>query len=120
MDLVWEGTAGADSVQMIQYSLDGGVMLYTMQDNYTSPVEPTDVLTFTKYGVTGFTVEAWNGSAWATQATVTRIKLPLANAYLVQGKRPILVDTGAPGDADRHQARSAECPFPPQTQSPPG
>ena len=32
---------------------------------------------------------------------VTRIKLPLANAYLVQGKRPILVDTGAPGDADR-------------------
>lgn len=36
-----------------------------------------------------------------TQATVTRIKLPLTNAYLVQGKRPILVDTGAPGDADR-------------------
>lgn len=36
-----------------------------------------------------------------TQTTVTRIKLPLANAYLVQGKRPILVDTGAPGDADR-------------------
>lgn len=36
-----------------------------------------------------------------TQTTVTRIKLPLANAYLVQGKRPILVDTGAPGNADR-------------------
>ena len=35
------------------------------------------------------------------QTTVTRIKLPLANAYLVQGKRPILVDTGASGDADR-------------------
>lgn len=33
--------------------------------------------------------------------TVTRIKLPLANAYLVRGKRPILVDTGAPGDAGR-------------------
>ena len=33
--------------------------------------------------------------------TITRIKLPLANAYLVQGERSILVDTGAPGDADR-------------------
>ncbi len=36
-----------------------------------------------------------------THLTVTRIKLPLANAYLVQGERPILVDTGAPGDTDR-------------------
>ncbi|GIK71990.1 MAG: MBL fold metallo-hydrolase [Chloroflexota bacterium] len=35
------------------------------------------------------------------QLTITRIKLPLANAYLVQGERPILVDVGAPGDADR-------------------
>ena len=33
--------------------------------------------------------------------TITRIKLPLANAYLVQGERSILVDTGAPGDAER-------------------
>jgi len=36
-----------------------------------------------------------------THLTITRIKLPLANAYLVQGERPILVDAGAPGDADR-------------------
>lgn len=36
-----------------------------------------------------------------TDLTITRIKLPLANAYLVQGERPILIDTGAPGDADR-------------------
>jgi glyoxylase-like metal-dependent hydrolase (beta-lactamase superfamily II) len=35
------------------------------------------------------------------QLGITRIKLPLANAYLVQGERPILVDAGAPGDADR-------------------
>ena len=32
---------------------------------------------------------------------ITRIKLPLANAYLVQGRQTILVDTGAPGDDDR-------------------
>ncbi|MCB0063337.1 MAG: MBL fold metallo-hydrolase [Caldilineaceae bacterium] len=29
------------------------------------------------------------------------IRLPIANAYLVQGTRPILVDTGAPGDTAR-------------------
>lgn len=33
--------------------------------------------------------------------TITRIRLPLANAYLVQGECAILVDTGAPGDANR-------------------
>lgn len=32
---------------------------------------------------------------------IQHIRLPLANAYLVQGVRPILVDTGAPGDAVR-------------------
>jgi M6 family metalloprotease-like protein len=47
------------------------VVLYTMQDNYATPVEPTNTLTFTKFGVTGFTVQTWNGSAWVTQATIT-------------------------------------------------
>ncbi len=36
-----------------------------------------------------------------TLITITKIKLPLANAYLIQGERAILVDTGAPGDAAR-------------------
>lgn len=36
-----------------------------------------------------------------TESVVTQIKLPLANAYLVQGERAILIDTGAPGDANR-------------------
>ncbi len=36
-----------------------------------------------------------------TQTVVTQIKLPLANAYLVQGERAILIDTGAAGDANR-------------------
>ncbi len=47
------------------------VVVYTVQDNYTSPIEPTDVLTFTKYGVVDFTVQGWNGSAWVTLGTVT-------------------------------------------------
>lgn len=34
----------------------------------------------------------------ADRPTVTRLPLPVANAYLLQGARPILVDTGSPGD----------------------
>lgn len=32
---------------------------------------------------------------------IHRIHLPIANSYLLRGTRPILVDTGAPGDAER-------------------
>jgi hydroxyacylglutathione hydrolase len=39
---------------------------------------------------------------------ITRIKLPLANAYLVQGPQTILVDTGAPGDEGRILAAMAK------------
>ena len=47
------------------------VVVYTLQDNYANPVEPTDTLTFTQYGVTGFTVQGWTGSSWTTLATVS-------------------------------------------------
>ena len=40
------------------------VIVYTLQDNYTSPVDPSDTLTFTLYGVTDFQVQGWNGTAW--------------------------------------------------------
>jgi hypothetical protein len=47
------------------------VVLYTVQDNYTSPIEPTDSLTFAQYGITDFTVQGWNGSTWVTLAMVS-------------------------------------------------
>ncbi len=47
------------------------VVVYTIQDNYTNPIEPTDTLTFNTWGVTGFTVQGWDGSAWITLATVS-------------------------------------------------
>jgi hypothetical protein len=47
------------------------VVVYTLQDNYTSGTEPTDTLTFINEGITGFTVQGWDGSAWVTLATVT-------------------------------------------------
>ena len=48
------------------------VVVYTLQDNYANPVEPTDTLTFTQYGVTGFTVQGWTGGGtWTTLGTVS-------------------------------------------------
>jgi hypothetical protein len=47
------------------------VVVYTLQDNYNSPSEPTDSMTFTTYGIREFTVEGWNGSSWVTLATVS-------------------------------------------------
>ncbi|BBJ22708.1 fibronectin type III domain-containing protein [Candidatus Nitrotoga sp. AM1P] len=47
------------------------VVVYTLQDNYINGIEPTDTLTFKNEGITGFTVQGWNGSAWATLATVS-------------------------------------------------
>jgi hypothetical protein len=47
------------------------VIVYTLQDNYPNPIEPTDTLTFSQYGVTDFNVQGWTGSAWTTLASVS-------------------------------------------------
>lgn len=36
--------------------------VYSLQDNYTSPVEPTNTMTFSNYGLTDFQVQVPNGS----------------------------------------------------------
>jgi len=36
----------------------------TLQDNWSSPSEPTETMTFSSYGLTQYDVEYWNGSAW--------------------------------------------------------
>ena len=40
--------------------------VFTLQDNYRSPVEPTESMTFSLYGITDFDVQYWNGSTWVT------------------------------------------------------
>ena len=47
------------------------VVVYSVQDNYLSPVEPSDTMTFTKYGVTTFTVKGRSGSSWTVLGTIT-------------------------------------------------
>jgi hypothetical protein len=40
--------------------------LFTEQDNYTSPSEPTETMTFSSYGLSGYDVQYWDGSSWVT------------------------------------------------------
>ncbi len=38
--------------------------VFTVQDNYPAPSEPTPSMTFTQYGLQDFVVQYWTGSAW--------------------------------------------------------
>jgi hypothetical protein len=40
------------------------VDVFSVQDNYASPVEPTAGMTFTQYGLVNFTVQYWDGTQW--------------------------------------------------------
>ena len=40
--------------------------VFTVQDNYQSPSDPTPTMTFSAYGVTDFQVQYWSGSQWVT------------------------------------------------------
>ena len=44
--------------------------VFSVQDDYLSPAEPTSTMTFTKYGLVDFDVQYWNGSSWITVGTV--------------------------------------------------
>jgi hypothetical protein len=42
------------------------INVFSMQDNYTTPIEPTLSTTFGYWGLRAFEVQYWNGSAWVT------------------------------------------------------
>ena len=87
-----------------------------MQDNFSSPVEPTPTMTFAFWGLRTFTVEYWNGSGWTaipgasvtgnslvwrrflfSPITTTRIRV-LVNAALNGYSRVVEVEAwGVPG-----------------------
>jgi hypothetical protein len=47
------------------------VVVYSVQDAWRSPVEPTSTLTGSDYPLTNFTVQGWNGTSWVTLGTVS-------------------------------------------------
>ena len=40
--------------------------IFTLQDAYMTPVDPTPGMTFSAYGITDFDVQYWTGGTWAT------------------------------------------------------
>ncbi|HSD45588.1 MAG TPA: RHS repeat-associated core domain-containing protein, partial [Pyrinomonadaceae bacterium] len=57
--------------QWLQVDFNGSkvideVDVFSIQDNPSSPTEPTLSMTFNNYGVTAFEVQYWNGSLWTT------------------------------------------------------
>jgi carboxypeptidase family protein/F5/8 type C domain-containing protein len=42
------------------------INVFSLQDNYQSPIEPTSTTTFSLYGLTAFDVQYWTGSNWVT------------------------------------------------------
>jgi RHS repeat-associated protein len=65
-----DATAGAYP-DWLQIDFNGSktideIDVFTLQDNPASPVEPTETITFSAYGITAFDVQYWNGSSWVT------------------------------------------------------
>ncbi len=48
--------AGAKTIEEVD--------VFSVQDNYGAPVEPTTTMTFSRYGLTAFTVQYWDGTQW--------------------------------------------------------
>ena len=42
------------------------INVFTLQDNYSSPVDPTPALTFSLWGPRAFEAQYWTGAAWVT------------------------------------------------------
>ena len=47
------------------------IRVYTLQDNFKQPLEPTPEMTAKTYGLLDFDVQYWDGAQWVTVASVT-------------------------------------------------
>ena len=65
-----DGTANAwpdwVEVQFSSVQTIDEIDVFTVQNNYQAPIEPTPTMTFSLYGVRDFTVQYWTGTAWQT------------------------------------------------------
>lgn len=64
----WEASAPGDDTLEVAFPVAKTikeVVVVTVQDNFGSPVEPDEALTFILYGLTSYVLQYWTGSAWA-------------------------------------------------------
>ena len=84
------------------------VVVYSVQNNWTSPVQPTDTMTGSLYVLRNFTVQGWNGSSWVTLATVTGntlIKRTVTFAQYTTDRIRINVTSTPDGHRADHRSR---------------
>jgi YD repeat-containing protein len=67
----WNDATASTYPDWLQIDFNGSktideIDVFTLQDSTTNPVEPTEAMTFTLYGITAFEVQYWDGSAWGT------------------------------------------------------
>jgi subtilisin family serine protease len=54
------------AVQFNELKTVDEVSVFSMQDNFTAPVDPTPTMTFTTWGLRSFEIQYWDGSGWVT------------------------------------------------------
>jgi hypothetical protein len=130
-----DGTAGAfpDSV-VVNFGINQSISevdVYSLQDNYTSPVEPTDSMTFNYYGLTDFQVQIPDGgSGWVdvpgghvTGNNLVKRRVVLASPVVTDRIR-ILVNSSADGvysriaEVEAFSCTAAPGPTPTPTPTP--
>jgi RHS repeat-associated protein len=67
----WADSSSGSFPDWVQIDFNGSktineVDVFTLQDNYASPSEPTEAMTFSTYGLSAYDVQYWDGSAWVT------------------------------------------------------
>jgi len=67
----WNDATASTQPDWLQIDFNGSktideINVATLQDNPATPAEPTESMTFTLYGLTGYSVQYWNDSAWTT------------------------------------------------------
>jgi hypothetical protein len=67
----WNGATLNAFPDWVQITFNGQqtiseIDVFTLQDNFTNPVDPTPTLTFSKYGITAFDVQYYTGTSWVT------------------------------------------------------
>ncbi len=76
--------------------------VFSLQDNYANPIEPTEATTFSLYGLTAFDVQYWNGSTWTTVSggSVTgnnKVWKKISFAPLTTSKIRVLINASVDG-----------------------
>jgi YD repeat-containing protein len=67
----WNDATVDDLPDWLQVDFNGAksineIDVFTLQDNYANPSEPTEAMTFNQWGLTYYEVQYWTGTAWAT------------------------------------------------------